>query len=618
MTDHPPRPRFALKIGIVGHRPDDLPKDSAEPLVKAIGEVLDAIVHESRDALQRHAQWFSPEPPLVSMMSALAEGSDRFGARAALSRGVQLFTCLPFNKADYEHDFKAQASLDEFRDLLAQSTSVLELSGSRSDPLTTNRGYEFAGLTTVIQADLIIAVWDGGLSRGRGGTREMIAATTRIGTPVIHIDPSLRAPTLVKWRGLSAFPAAIEDIADLPSEQLKPGLAKAIEALVRPPTDVEEQQSMTRFFAETGRLRFRRHYWNALLACTWARGLRWPQSRELVPDQLAREFADLVAPFPYAQKAAKMIQAFGFADAIGTHYSHQFRSAFVFNFFWAAVTVATAAIATVVGGFWHVLLAILEAGMILAVIVNTGIGLWRRWHQRWFEGRELAERLRVALPFWAVGIWPGTFTGPEPTWGGWYTRALMREQPPLEGTLDRKTLASYRAALIRLLCEQSDYHDATERSMQHLNVVLEWAGVVLLVCSLALVGVYALGNFCWLVAELARHHFIATVGIGSCEAHWVEVPFANHLANYVSVLGVILPALATASYGIRVIGDFDDTADRSRRSAEALKWLIDALEQDDEELSQMRARTYAAADVMLGEVQSWRLAAESRALAIPG
>jgi hypothetical protein len=375
---------------------------------------------------------------------------------------------------------------------------------------------------------------------------------------------------------------------------------------------------MARFFDETGQLRLRRRDWNALLACTGARGLRWPQSRKLVPDQLGRALADLLAPFGYAEKVAKMIEAFGFADAIGTHYSHQFRSAVVFNFVWAAATVASAAVSTLAIGNGHVWLAIIEAGMIVAVILNTGIGLRRRWHQRWFEGRELAERLRVALPFWAVGIWPGTFTGPEPTWGGWYARALMREQPPLQGRLDRKTLASYRAALIRVLREQSDYHEATARSLRHLNVWMEWAGVVLLVCSLALAGLYALGNSCALVAELAAWHLATDAAVGACEAHWLRIPFADSWANYIAVLGVILPAFATASYGIRVIGDFDDTAERSRRSSEALKWLIDALEQDDEELALMRARTYAAGDVMLGEVQSWRLAAESRALAIPG
>jgi hypothetical protein len=291
----------------------------------------------------------------------------------------------------------------------------------------------------------------------------------------------------------------------------------------------------------------------------------------------------------------------------------------VFNFFWAAATVASAAMSTLATGKGHVWLAIIEAGMIVAVILNTGIGLKRRWHQRWFEGRELAERLRVALPFWAVGIWPGTFTGPEPTWGGWYARALMREQPPLQGRLDRKTLASYRAALIRVLRVQRDYHEATARSLRHLNVWMEWAGVVLLACSFLLAVVYAVANAWAPVAKLATDAAtVATHLRAYIEAHVHTIPFSGSWGNYLAVLGVILPAFATASYGVRVIGDFDDTVERSQRSAEALKWLIDALEQDDEELALMRARTYAAGDVMLGEVQSWRLAAESRALAIPG
>jgi len=521
---------------------------------------------------------------------------------------MPLFTCLPFTKAEYEHDFKSADSLKEFRDLLGHSTSVLELAGSRADKETMNRAYELAGMTTVIQADLIIAVWDGGPSRGRGGTREMIDAATRIGTPVIHLDPAGIEPALVKWRGLSAFPSALEDIADLPAEQLGTGLVKAIEELVKPPSDEDEQASMNRFFAETGRLTFRRLEWSWMLFFAGVHGMRLPQSSSPDPDRLARAFADQLAPFAYAQRATRMIRAFGWADAIGTYYSHMFRSAFVFNFFVAALTVTSAAASTLMKSSLHVAAIGVEAFLICFVIANTLYGRWRLWHQRWFEGRELAERLRVALPFWALGIWPGTFTGPEPTWGGWYVRALMREQVPPEGHLDRKTLAAYRAALLRLLRGQQNYHEATARSMDQLNVRMELVSVILLVCSLFPAVAYIAADTFPAAKALAAHFATGWLGIPS-DANW---------HGYLAVSGVVLPAFATASYGVRVIGDFEGTAERSRRSTEALKWLIDALEQDDEDLTLMRARTYAAADAMLGDVESWRLAAESRALAIPG
>ena len=79
-----------------------------------------------------------------------------------------------------------------------------------------------------------------------------------------------------------------------------------------------------------------------------------------------------------------------------------------------------------------------------------------------------------------------------------------------------------------------------------------------------------------------------------------------------------LPALATATYGIRVIGDFEGIAKRSQRTHAALSKSIASLERDHFDLDLLRARARAAADVMLGDVAKWRLAAESRPLAVPG
>ena len=83
-------------------------------------------------------------------------------------------------------------------------------------------------------------------------------------------------------------------------------------------------------------------------------------------------------------------------------------------------------------------------------------------------------------------------------------------------------------------------------------------------------------------------------------------------------LSAALPALATASYGIRVIGDFEGIFHRSRRTQRKLEQLAKAVEQDPIDLTLLRARASSAADVLLGDVASWRLAAESRGLAIPG
>jgi hypothetical protein len=83
-------------------------------------------------------------------------------------------------------------------------------------------------------------------------------------------------------------------------------------------------------------------------------------------------------------------------------------------------------------------------------------------------------------------------------------------------------------------------------------------------------------------------------------------------------LSAILPTFATATYGIRVIGDFEGIAKRSERTFESLDAHIAALRHDPPDLDILRRRARAAGDAMLGDLASWRLAAESRGLAIPG
>jgi hypothetical protein len=94
--------------------------------------------------------------------------------------------------------------------------------------------------------------------------------------------------------------------------------------------------------------------------------------------------------------------------------------------------------------------------------------------------------------------------------------------------------------------------------------------------------------------------------------HWEATP---EIAVWLSAA---LPSLATATYGVRVIGDFEGTVHRNEHTARSIKQLVAAIQQDPPDFALLRARARTAADVLLGDVQSWRLSAESRGLAIPG
>jgi hypothetical protein len=242
-----------------------------------------------------------------------------------------------------------------------------------------------------------------------------------------------------------------------------------------------------------------------------------------------------------------------------------------------------------------------EFALIILVVVNTRIGQASKWHPRWFEAREVAERLRAGLLLWTLGARPASFfSSQEPTWTGWYARAILREQGLRSGSLDHAGLTAARSVMLNLLRDQCRYHVRTARRMRKLEHRLEWLGFRLFVATLVVAGLFLL------FALLSRF------------AGW-QPPVDQDLVKYsVTILTAGLPALATATYGIRVIGDFVWTARRSRRTRAVLRRVIIAIRQDPLELDLLRARAREAAEAMLGDVSSWRLSAESRGLAIPG
>ena len=99
---HPPKPRLVLSVGIVGHRPKDLAKasdDPAEPspedrLKKITADVTEALAAIKAAAIKARSTYddcFEEHSVAeLVLVSALAEGSDRIAADAALKLGYRL------------------------------------------------------------------------------------------------------------------------------------------------------------------------------------------------------------------------------------------------------------------------------------------------------------------------------------------------------------------------------------------------------------------------------------------------------------------------------------------------------------------------------------------------
>jgi hypothetical protein len=315
-------------------------------------------------------------------------------------------------------------------------------------------------------------------------------------------------------------------------------------------------------------------------------------------EDYVRDSAPVVDP-NRPQDIAWLSEAYGWADAIGIHFAQIFRSAFVMNFLFAALAVVAASASVLMtheDTWWRRAPVTLEIILIVGVVVNTILAYRWRWHHRWVEAREVAERLRVALPLWTLGLRPASFPGEEPTWTGWYARALVRTQDMRAGNLNADDLTAERSVLLRLLTGQCNYNRANAGRMHWMELGLEYVGFCLLGATIVVA-------FDHLSGEPLVQFLLGRILPAREATIW---------------LSAALPALATASYGIRIIGDFDGISQRAERTHRHLDQLIAAIQQDPPDFSLMRARARSAADAMLGDVASWRLSAESRGLAVPG
>ncbi|MGH6876098.1 MAG: hypothetical protein ACREHV_01835, partial [Rhizomicrobium sp.] len=575
---NPPKPRFALAVGVIGHRPDRLPEDMRPRIAQEIGETFEAIRTEAVAAHARHADYFSTSAPKLIVVTALAEGSDRMATEAALANGFELEAPLPFPVDEYERDFDGPGAKNLFQGFVRRARAVLELEGDRTQP---GKSYAAAGLVVLDNSDILIAVWDGGAAHGRGGTTELIHEAVRRGMPVIRVDATCENPPRLHWRGIEDRHTTPMHIEDHPAVALDQALAAALDAQVRPPQNPAERQGLDRYFTERSRRITIRIEFPLLMVLM---GVRWPRLGDIVlpRPEAPPEDRSAIQPPPTA-----IDRAFAWADAVALRFAQDFRSAVITNFL-------VAAIAVLVGTLnlrypWNAI----ELALVFLLVLNAFIGHARRWHHRWIESREVAERLRMTAAMRAIATRALGPFGAAATWPAWYVRAIARESGLRSGRLDRDGLAGARESLLALVRSQAAYHAATATRFERLHDRLALAGQITFVAALI----------------LAAGLFVAKAFDFTMTARFIR---------WTIVASASLPALASASYGIRVIGDFDGSAKRSRRMKAQLDALATTIETGSVSFERLRDRAHKASDVMLGDVANWRLVVESRELEMPG
>jgi hypothetical protein len=130
----------------------------------------------------------------ITLLSGVAEGADRLAAFVALGRGWKLQSILAFRRARFEDDFPTAFAVGEFRALLEASDRVLEPKGDARLSKPAEEAYHAVGQRLLEQSDVLIAIWDGQRSRGKGGTVDVLEEALDRGIPVIWVHARKAQP----------------------------------------------------------------------------------------------------------------------------------------------------------------------------------------------------------------------------------------------------------------------------------------------------------------------------------------------------------------------------------------------------------------------------------------
>ena len=504
----------------------DLPDDAS----------LQARIREALDRVPGLIPNVRHTPLVFTAISALAEGADRLVAREILSRpGGDLEAVLPLPSKEYATDFQSERSREEFERLLESASSVEAgpLLGSREE------AYERAGRQVVRRADILIALWDGEASGGQGGTAEIVAYALGQGVPTIWIHTEGGGRT--------------ELHSGLGLRQERAGTLRSIQ----------------RF--EAARLPRRLAARNIGTHATLVR-----------PDIPA------TGELPVGTLAAWVQPGFVRADLLALRYRNWF-----FGLAYTVIVLALAAVAT--AGAEAVFFparprfALVELGLLTALLAIVAAERVVRIHDRWIDCRLLAERLRSSFFLALTGLNlrehaegpPGD--EPDAIAADWTSQAheeLWRLRPPFAPTeADVPALREYLSAV--WIADQIRYHTKRRGRLGRWHQVLHRTAEILFGLTF--------------VAALLH-------GLERTEAPEIAVSASAHWLTFASIA---LPAIGAAVTGVVGQREFQRHAERNRRMVRNLaRRTRDLLEA--ESLERLRAVAAEIARNALEENSDWR------------
>jgi hypothetical protein len=617
----PPRPPPALRVGVSGERLATLRAQGIDigglrtHVRAALGEI-----HRAAHAVAHECATVYSGPPILYLISPLADGAEQIAADEALRLGYTLHVPLACPAAVLTTCFDSSASVtaDDPRtafDHLLMQAKVVQVVDAGRTAAPDGACYTAVENTVLRHADLLIAVssddgaMDTGTSHGGGGGERAV--------PTVVIDPRLPG----RWHvGAHTARTAALDVHDLIRAVLAPpaaesssggddeppakahdGSAAGDNADSAPVAPALRQYLDTRLPARVGGLYA---IVVALLAGEW-RSVRWVRTGRA---SLRRARADWRAlwtrPTPVDQEIVRPLtqaleEFYVWAEALGHRYGTLHRDASTTPYLLGPVAVLSALLAHylpippgVEQSHWAYGWAAGEAVILIVLLYLFRKSAGRHYHDRWLDYRSLAEQLRQLAFLWPLGrpVPPVQFdieTEGEKTqlaWVTWYVRAVARQAGLFPGELTPERLATLRQVLVdRFVRHQCAYHDRTSVRFERVYARLH-------AFTFAMFGL-ALG--------CAFGHLVAP--------EFLHDQLLEKTESALGFLSILLPALGTAAHGFASQGDFWNLAHRSRRTCHELNALAMQVAETPSSIEALGDAAEAAAAAMAEEIVYWRV-----------
>jgi hypothetical protein len=467
---HPPAdptalPRLIARVAVTGHRPASDP-DSTDPKVTEGSRAI--VKHELgiRDSIRAILKEvvaitgyigptaegaYSPEPPVLRILSSLAEGADRMVVQEALAmrpkHHVKLECPLPAAREKYRDDFITDASKAEFQNLLDEASAVFELDGQREGQWLRASDYASAGHIAVSNCDLLIAIWDGSIGK-EGGTGAIVEEAKRDHVPMLRIDVT-NPQSITMYMGRGGWTTDWRN-------ELKRILLLALQPPLPPPPPKKHSHDKAH---STEKVQS---------GAEWLSGYASERIPVGVPDSER-------------------------SDELATRYGNRYRWSFRLKYGLAALAVFFAVSGLIFESRDEWIWPGMEFLSIAGILTCFALASKDRWHERWLDYRLLAEQFRVLGFLRPLGETVPVFHPPK-YWEAppprhscvrWYFRARLRECSLPHLRVGKEYVRRQKSNVQIETEKQWDYHTGKHKWEEWGSQVTEWAGVALFAITAA-------------------------------------------------------------------------------------------------------------------------------------